>query len=140
MVKAGLPMAALLACWAEAAAAEPGIFKACTIDSVSVCTPRGCAASKPAISIFVSDFLDHGTERGGYYRCGLGLRNCDRYRALVYRTGGFLIFSLPERGVFAKLASDNSVTDVATLADTVFVSRGECTNAAPPPASSWRSQ
>ena len=119
---------------------ESGIWKACSIDSVSVCAPGGCTTTRPGISIFVSDYLDHGTERAAYYRCGLKLADCDRYRALVYRTGDFTIFSLPERSVFAKVGPDDRITDVAGQADVVSISRGKCINAAPPPESSLRSR
>jgi hypothetical protein len=125
---------------APATAAEPGIWRACTIDAVSVCTKDGCAPRKPAFSIFVSSYADRGTERAAYYRCALKLTKCDRYSALAYKTGDFVIFSLPQRSVFAKLASDDSITDVAAQGSDVFVSRGRCTVATPPRASELRSQ
>ena len=71
---------------------------------------------------------------------GLKLARCDRYTAIVHRTGDFLIFSLPERSVFAKLGSDGRITDVAGQGDSIFVSRGKCTDGAPPPDSSLRSR
>jgi hypothetical protein len=125
---------------APAAGAEPGLWRACTIDTVSVCTQDRCTPRKPAISIFVSNYVDRGTERAAYYRCAPGLTKCDRYRALAYKTGDFVIFSLPERSVFAKLGTDDSITDVAALGSDVFVSRGKCTTAPPPRASDVRSQ
>jgi len=123
-----------------AVAAEPGIWRACTIDSVSVCTQSSCAPRKPAFSIFVSSYVDRGTERAAYYRCGLKMTKCDKYSALAYKTGDFVIFSLPQRSVFAKLASDDSITDVAALGSDVFVSRGKCIPASPPRMSDLRSQ
>jgi hypothetical protein len=42
--------------------------------------------------------------------------------------------------VFAKLGTDDRITDVAALGDDVLVSRGTCTTAVPPPAASLRSQ
>jgi hypothetical protein len=131
---------ALLTAAASAAAAEPGVWRACTINTVSVCTPAGCSLQKPAISLFVSDYVDRGTERAAYYRCALKLTKCDRYRAIPYRTGEFVIFSLPERSVFAKLGQDDSITDVAALGDNVFVSRGKCTSGVPPAGANLRSQ
>ena len=133
-------IAALLATPAPVAAMDAGTWKACTIESVSVCGPEGCAASKPSISIFVSNYVDRGAERGAYYRCRLRLVACDRYRALVYRNGDYTIFSLPERSVFAKLGSDDRIIDVAGPADNVVISRGRCISAAPPPDSSLRSR
>jgi hypothetical protein len=123
-----------------AAGAEPGTWRACTIDTVSVCTQDRCTPRKPAISIFVSSYVDRGTQRAAYYRCALKLTKCDRYSALVYKTGDFLIFSLPQRSVFAKLASDDSITDVAALGSDVFVSRGKCIASSPPRMSDLRSQ
>jgi hypothetical protein len=119
---------------------ESGMWKACSIDSVSVCAPQGCTTSKPTISIFVSNYLDHGVERGVYYRCGLKLAACDRYSALVRRTGDFVVFSLPEHSVFAKVGRDDQITDVVGQADNVVISRGKCASAAPPPESSLRSR
>ena len=122
------------------AGAEPGLWRACTIDTVSVCGQDRCSPRTPAISIFVSSYVDRGTERAAYYRCAPKLTKCDRYRALAYKTGNFVIFSLPERSVFAKLGSDDSITDVAAMGSDVFVSRGKCAAAPPPRASDLRSQ
>ena len=115
-----------------AAAGAAGIWAACTIDTVSACSQSGCKAVKPAISIYLSDFVDRGVERAAYYRCSTGLTRCDRYRALVNKTGEFSIFSLPERSLFAKLGPDHRVTDVAAMGDTVLISRGRCSERAPP--------
>jgi hypothetical protein len=68
------------------------------------------------------------------------MTKCDKYSALAYKTGDFVIFSLPQRSVFAKLASDDSITDVAALGSDVFVSRGKCIPASPPRMSDLRSQ
>jgi hypothetical protein len=132
--------AALLTAPAPACAMASGIWKACSIDSVSVCAPAGCSTAKPAISIFVSNYVDHGSERSAYYRCGLKLTHCDRYSAIVNRNGDFIVFSLPQHSLFAKLGGDGRITDVAGQADSIFVSRGKCTDAAPPPDSSLRSR
>jgi hypothetical protein len=123
-----------------ATAAEPGLWKACTIETTSLCTQERCSPRKPEISIFVSHYRDRATERGAYYRCGLRLTRCDRYPATVYNTGDFVIFSLPQRGVFAKLSSDDRITDVAARGSDVFISRGKCTSASPPSQGSLRSQ
>lgn len=133
-------LASALIVLAAPASAEPGLWKACTIETVSLCTRDRCSARKPEISIFVSNYVDRGTERGAYYRCGLGITNCDRYPALVHKAGDYLIFSLPQRGVFAKLGSDDRITDVAARGTDVFISRGKCTSASPPLQGSLRSQ
>ena len=135
-----LLLAAISLAASPAAGAEPGLWRACTIDTVSVCSGDRCSPRKPTISIFISNYVDRGTERAAYYRCALKLTKCDRYRALAYKTGDFVIFSLPERSVFAKLASDDSITDVAAMGSDVFVSRGKCAPAPPPRATELRSQ
>jgi hypothetical protein len=120
--------------------AGTGIWKACTIDSVAQCAADGCSPRKPAISLFLSDYFDRGVERSAYYRCALQFSKCDRYRTIVYQTGNFVIFSLPERSAFAKLGPDGRVTDVSAAGDVVFVSRGQCVDRAPPQESALRSR
>lgn len=117
-----------------------GIWKSCAITSVSVCTTAGCRPAKPAISIYLLNFVDGGGERSAYFRCALGLTRCDRYSALVNKTGDFAIFSLPDRSLFAKLGPGERVTDVAAVGDTVFVSRGTCRDSVPPAATQLRSR
>lgn len=125
--------AALLTLAVPAQAAEDsGIWQACAIESVSVCTPAGCAARKPAISIYLSNYVARGVERAAYYRCAARFTACDKYGAVVRRVGDLAVFSVPEQSVFAKLGANGRVTDVAAVGDTVFISRGRCTNAAPP--------
>ncbi len=119
-------------------AADGGIWQACTIDSVQVCSPSGCASEKPTISIFLSSYLDAASERSAYYRCALQITSCQRYRAAVHRNQDVTIFSLPDRTVFAKLGSDNRITDVAAVGDRVIISRGRCARRAPPPESSLK--
>jgi hypothetical protein len=138
-MRSSLVAAAVLMTAAPVPAADNGVWRACTIDTVTICTPAGCGQRKPTISIFVSDYMDGVSERGAYYRCGLHLARCERYGAVVYRTGDFVVFSLPARSVFAKLGPDNRITDVAAVADSIFISRGRCANRAPPPGSSSRS-
>lgn len=135
-----LLLAAISLAASSAADAEAGLWRACTIDAVSVCSQDRCSPRKPTISIFVSSYVDRGTERAAYYRCAPKLTKCDRYRALAYKTGDFVIFSLPERSVFAKLGSDDRITDVAAMGSDVFVSRGKCAAAPPPRATDLRSQ
>lgn len=130
-MKSILAIAALLSS-AGARDFDSGVWRACKIDSVSICTPAGCAPRKPTISIYVSDFLDHGVERASYYRCGIGLTNCDRYSPRVQRNGDFLVFTLAQESSFAKLGPDDRLTDVTAVKDTVIVSRGLCEAAAPP--------
>lgn len=125
-------MAAGLASASASASTSQGIWSACTIDTVSLCTATGCAVRKPAISIYLTNYMDRGAERAAYYRCAIGLTNCDRHTATVNRTGDFVIFSLPARSVFSKLGPDRRLVDVAAIGENVLVSRGRCTDAAPP--------
>ncbi len=119
-------------------AADGGIWQACTIDAVQVCAPAGCASERPAISIFLSSYADGASERSAYYRCALQITNCQRYRADIHRRQDVTIFSVPDRSVFAKLGSDNRITDVAAVGDRVIISRGRCARRAPPPESSLK--
>lgn len=121
-------------------APDGGIWSACDIRSVSICAEEGCSPAKPAISIYLSNFMDGGRERAAYYRCAPALTKCDRYNAVVYRTGEFTIFSLPARSLFAKLGPDEKLVDVAAVDDRVYISRGSCRHAAPPAASELRSR
>jgi len=137
-MKAHQLMAVLGCMSAPAIASQDDVWQACTIDTVTMCSATTCARRSPQISIFIGSFANQTARRAVYFRCALRLVNCDRYEALVYRLGDFTVFALPERGVFTKLGPDNRVTDVATIQDTVFISRGRCVTAAPPPSSSWR--
>ena len=127
-----LILSAALAAPITSPVASTGISKACTIESVAQCGSNGCSPRRPEISIFLSDYFDRGVERSAYFRCALQLSRCDRYSTVVYQTGDFVIFALPERSAFAKLGPDGRVTDVSAAGDVVFVSRGQCSDHAPP--------
>jgi|SRR6476469_9935987 len=120
-------------------AEDNDVWRACSITSVNMCTPIGCSGRKPTISIYIGFHSDAIVQRAVYLRCAVAFARCDRYDPVVRRIGEFLIFSLPERSLFSKLATDNQLIDVAAVRDTVFVARGRCVEAAPPPRSQWRS-
>lgn len=124
---------------APALAQDSDVWRACSIDSVQVCTPAGCAARRPSISVYIGYHRQTGVERAVYLRCAVGLKSCDRYDPVVRRVGDVMVFSLPEHSLFSRLGNDDRLTDVAGVQDTIFVSRGRCTQAAPPPTSRWRS-
>jgi len=115
------------------------VWRACSIASVNMCTPTGCSGRKPTISIYIGYHSDAAGQRAVYLRCAVGFVSCDRYDPVVRRLGEYLIFSLPERSVFSKLATDNRLIDVAAAKDVVFVARGRCVKAALPSRSQWRS-
>lgn len=130
----------LLAFPSSASTLDQDVWKACSVDTVTICTRATCSSRKPDISIYLADRVDVTTEAASYYRCGVGLIHCDRYNALVYRSGEYVIFSLPQRSLFSKLGVDDGLTDVAAVGESVIISRGRCYTAAPPPANLLRSR
>jgi hypothetical protein len=130
---------ALVLTAAPAGAQENDVWRACSIDSVQMCMPAGCAARRPAISVYIGYHRQAGIERAVYLRCAVGLSSCDRYDPVVRHVGDVLVFSLPEHSLFSRLGKDDRLTDVAGVQDAIFVSRGRCIQAAPPPISRWRS-
>jgi hypothetical protein len=139
-MKAHLLATALVLMSAPALSQEADIWRACSIDSVMMCTPAGCSGRAPGISIYIGYYSRDSVKRALYLRCAVGLVSCDRYDPVVRRNGAFMIFSLPERSVFSKLGTDNSLLDVAGVKESVVISRGRCTEAAPPLSSRWRSR
>lgn len=125
---------------APVGAEEFDVWRACSINSVNMCAATGCTTRKPMISIYIGYHSESTGRRAVYLRCATGLRSCDRYDPVVRRLGEFVIFSLPERSVFSKLGPDNQLVDVAAVRDIVFIARGRCVEAAPPPRSEWRSE
>ena len=124
----------------SAAPSMPGLWVGCSVDALSVCTVRSCESRKPEISIYLANYVVQGAERAVYYRCALELVNCDRYNAIVHHTGDYVVFSVPEQSVFAKVSSDGHITDVAGIRDQVLISHGTCKPAAPPSEKSLRSR
>jgi hypothetical protein len=123
---------------AAAVAQENDVWRACSIDSVVICTPAGCSGRRPTISIYIGSYNGAGLVRAVYLRCAVGFVSCDRYNPEVRRDGAFTVFSLPDRSVFSKLGGDNRLLDVAAVKDSVVISRGRCAEAAPPVSSRWR--
>ena len=121
-----------MAAAAQASAAEPNIWRACTVDSVTVCSPAGCSAGKPSTWLYLASYENEGKREAFYYHCSADQRNCDTYTPVVHRSGAYLNFSLPQNGVISRLGPDDTVTDVATIMDTVLISRGKCLLEPPP--------
>lgn len=123
---------AALAVTTQASAAEPNIWRACTVDSVTICTPSGCSPGKPSTWLYLASYEHEGKRETTYYRCNADRSDCDTYEPAVHRSGAYLNFSLPENGVVSRLGPDDTVTDVATIMDTVLISRGKCQLEPPP--------
>ena len=139
LMKGYLSAAVLILSTGPATAKDSDVWRACSIDSVQSCTPTGCSPRRPTISVYIGYHQQTGFERAVYLRCAVGLSECDRYYPVVRQVGGFIVFSLPEHSLFSKLDKNDRLVDVAGVQDTIFISRGRCTEAAPPPASRWRS-
>lgn len=138
-MRGGFLATALVVTADPALAQETDVWRACSIDSVQMCTPAGCTARRPSISVYIGYHRQADVERAVYLRCAVGLSSCDRYDPVVRRVGDVVVFSLPEHSLFSRLGKDDRLTDVAGVQDTIFVSRGRCVQAAPPPTSRWRS-
>ena len=136
-----------LAVWTIALAALPppasaaDSWQECQIENVTFCNAEGCKYVDPTLKLYFGDFADSaGRRRGYYYRCRRDgacdmienpwIGSNDRYRAFVMR----------EQGVIARIAADGKVTDVATVDDTVLISRGTCWEGKPPDLSKNRSE
>lgn len=127
-----LAMIGALVAAGEASASEPNVWRACTIESVTICTPAGCVDGQPKIWVYLASYEDEGLRKAFYYRCGSDKRDCDTYTPIVHRSGAYVTFSLPQNGVVSRLGPNDMVTDVATLMDTVLISRGKCVPEPPP--------
>jgi hypothetical protein len=127
-----VPFCTGLALSVSASAAEPNVWRACTIQSVNICSPQGCVAGSPAIWLYVASYTDKGKQHSIYIRCNISRTSCTDYRPLVHRSGAFLNFTLPKNAVVSRLGPDDMLTDVATIMDTVLISRGTCANEPPP--------
>ena len=107
-------------------------WQECQIENVTFCNADGCRYVDPTLKLYFGDFTDSaGRRKSYYYRCRRGgscdmienpwIGQNDRYRAFVMR----------EQGLIARIAPDGKVTDVATVDDTVLISRGSCWDAKP---------
>jgi hypothetical protein len=91
----------------------------CTFTERQVCDAQGCRAAPPVGRTILWP--------GGnvYSRCSNDL-DCDAYPARFSSAGGFLSVEVPGHSVFAKVATDLRVTDVAASGHQKFISRGQC--------------
>jgi hypothetical protein len=82
---------------------------------------NGCVAEIPSTYYFI----DHGTEKGTYFRCDAG--GCDSYPVEVVKSGIFTQF-IPSLGqaMLFKVADNGDFIDIATIGTTAIVSTGQC--------------
>lgn len=108
------------------------IWQECQIENVTVCTAQGCKYVEPTLKLYFGDFADsRGKRKSYYYRCRRD-RDCDRIEnPWIGENERYRAFVMPEQGVIARIAADGKVTDVATVDDTVLISRGSCWEAGP---------
>ena len=96
----------------------------CTFTEKVRCDPgEACAAVEPNTRITLSPRSEL------YMRCDE--RGCDSHRGSFSGAGDVLTAEIPGSGTFAQISSDLRVTEVASLAHSVLVSRGQCTDGAP---------
>lgn len=107
-------------------------WQECQIENVTFCNAEGCKYVEPTLKLYFGDFTDSaGRRKSYYYRCRRDgacdrienpwIGQNDRYRAFVMR----------EQGVIARISAEGKVTDIATVDDTVLISRGTCWDAKP---------
>jgi len=107
-------------------------WQECQIENVTFCNADGCRYVDPTLKLYFGDFADsRGKRKSYYYRCRRD-RDCDRIEnPWIGENERYRAFVMPEQGVIARIAADGKVTDVATVDDTVLISRGSCWEAGP---------
>ena len=100
-----------------ASAAQAQLLK-CEIKNKYVCEAGGCA-SVPAKEWKLVDSVQRT-----YTRCDV--LGCDKYDAQFSRSGAYINIDIPARGVIAKIATDTTFHEVATLGHRIFISFGSC--------------
>ena len=110
-----------------AAIKDPDIWQECQIESATLCGAGGCKPVAPTLKLFLGDYVGESGRRAGYYyRCRRG-NLCDIVEdPWIGESGGYRAFIMRDRGVIARVGTDNNVTDVATIEDIVLISRGRC--------------
>jgi hypothetical protein len=110
---------------------EPGLTLTCKSAATSICDQAGCHSVTPSITIYVGTFIGESGVRDSYYtRCDAS--GCDTFFPAVAFSGAYTLFSLPKRGVMAKVGPGDELVDVASLMDTVYINRAKCVSEPPP--------
>ena len=107
--------------------ADADLWQECQIESATLCGPGGCKNVEPTLKLYLGDYhVDHGKRAGYYYRCRRG-GECDIIEnPWIGEGGGYRAFIMREQGVISRIGPDERITDVATIEDTVLISRGSC--------------
>ena len=113
-----------------APAGDADLWQECQIESAILCGPGGCKNVEPTLKLYLGDYrADDGRRAGYYYRCRRG-GECDIIEnPWIGEGGGYRAFVMREQGVISRIGPDSRITDVATIEDTVLISRGSCWNA-----------
>lgn len=113
-----------------AQAGDADLWQECQIESATLCGPGGCTNVAPTLKLYLGDYrADDGHRAGYYYRCRRG-GECDIIEnPWIGEGGGYRAFVMREQGVISRIGPDSRITDVATIEDTVLISRGSCWNA-----------
>ena len=92
----------------------------CTHVTKQFCDADGCNRIEPKTYNTIS------TDPALFSRCdSIG---CDGYEYVVTRSGVYLTFEVPGRGLMAKMSEDGSeYVEIATLTTGVYISHGYCT-------------
>ena len=125
MIAAG---AALIAGPAPAA----NSWQECQVEIATLCDLAGCRNVEPTLKLYLGDYADSkGRRKGYYYRCRRQ-GSCDRIEdPWIGQNAEYRAFIVDRAGVISRVGPDNKLTDVATLNDSVLISRGSCWNAKP---------
>jgi hypothetical protein len=117
----------------EAQSGGTDLWQECQIERATYCDMAGCRGVEPTIKLYIGDYAGPGGKREGYYyRCRRGAL-CDIINdPWIGEGGGYRAFVMRDRGVISRISADNHVTDVATIGDTVLISRGRCWAASKP--------
>ena len=111
----------------------PGLSQECQIETVTLCDQAGCRGVEPTLKLYLGEYTaEDGRREGYYYRCRRA-EYCDIIdNPWIAESGGYRAFVARERGVIAKIGPEDRITDIATIADRVLISRGRCWNAPRP--------
>jgi hypothetical protein len=104
----------------------------CQVEAAIFCDSAGCRNVEPTLKLYLGDYVDpKGRPQSYYYRCRRQGR-CDRLQnPWVGQSADYRAFVIDEAGIISRVGPGGKLTDVATLNDTVLISRGSCWNAKP---------
>lgn len=116
-----------------APATAANYWQECQIETATLCGPEGCRNVEPTLKLYLGDYANSKGVRKGYYRRCRRTGECDLIENPWIGTNeAYRVYVLPEHGLISRVAATGKVTDVATLGDTVLISRGTCWSVKPP--------